>query len=172
MPNGGKKMEKSHELQLVVESVHQVTMDYSKSQTDMIKAGNYDWTNNFGDFPLHGHGQHKVELHLIRFSKNILNSEAVKCMKKHGFKPVKVEYLLAFGAAYPDKQREFVIVALGSDWFDCMGHRVCPFLHCDTKGKRKLDISLDIEGDYDDEPWWEDSLIEWDSSTRFLAMRK
>lgn len=35
-------------------------------------------------------------------------------LDRRGLRPATIEELLAFGAAYPDKQREFSIIALGS----------------------------------------------------------
>ncbi len=45
-----------------------------------------------------------------------------------GLEPAKLEHATAFGATYPDVQREYPIVFPGSSWVDPRGHRCVPCL--------------------------------------------
>jgi hypothetical protein len=65
--------------------------------------------------------------------------------------------LLAFGEKYPDVQREFPVVALGSAWRDSVGNRHVPYL-VRHAGRRLLYL------------YW--LGCEWDSGYRFAAVRK
>ena len=65
-------------------------------------------------FPLHGSGKEQVILAIVRFDHFIPNDLAIQEMTERGLRPATMQELLAFAAAYPDVQKEFPIVALGS----------------------------------------------------------
>jgi hypothetical protein len=73
----------------------------------------------------------------------------------------KIEHLLAFGAKYPDEQRKYPIIALGS-FCSVYGNRVVPELWRDGRqgytDRRNLNLSH----------WY----CEWHESCRFLVVRK
>lgn len=77
-------------------------------------------------------------------------------MRKAGFRPALIEDLLALGAEYPELQKQFPIVALGSVWQDPGGRRRVPYLRWDGGG-RDLDLY-----------WFGD---DWDERWRFAAVR-
>lgn len=52
-------------------------------------------------------------------------------MDKIGLRPRGIEHLLAFGEKYPDIQREFPAVALGSRWQSSGGDWRVPYLDRD-----------------------------------------
>ena len=73
-----------------------------------------------------------------------------------GWKPGKLEHLLAFKEKYPDVQREHLVVALGS--LCIVGdYRYVPIL--ESRGLWR-DLGLND---------WDDG---WDDDCRFLAVRK
>ncbi len=92
-------------------------VDYGMTLEQMIAAGNYDWKNDditAKRFPLSGTGKVGFEPKLFHFDRDISSENAIKEMEKDGFRPAKIEELLAYGAALPEEQRKYPIVALGS----------------------------------------------------------
>ena len=102
-----------------VKEVFHVIVDYRKSLLDMIKAGDYWWYNdsiNADHFPIQGSGQVELDIELINYDQSMESDEVIQALNAHGLRPVTLPELLAFGATYPDVQRDFPIVALGSVW--------------------------------------------------------
>ena len=132
-----------------------VVADYARSVEDGVKAGNYNWSNSAitsSNFPSTRKGTSEVNIHLIHFNKNMNTDQVLSELDKQGLRSAELLELLAFGVAYPEKQREFPIVALGSVW-----HRRVP---CLVRGdsERYLDLR------------WIDSG--WYEIYRFAAVRK
>ena len=149
--------------EIVVSEVRQtfrVLVDYSKSLAEMIQAGNYDWKNNDitqDHFPTKGNGQQEVEVVLFHFGRNISSDDAIAEMERAGYRPARIEELLALGASQPELQKQYPIVGLGSVWRDPSGLRRVPYLFWDDSGRR-LRLHW-LEGD-------------WRESCRFVALRK
>jgi hypothetical protein len=125
----------------------------------MIAAGRYDWKN--GDitakrFPIEGKGTVEFEAVLIHFNRNISSENAKKQIEEAGYEAAKTEHVLSFGANYPEEQRKFPIVALGSV-AGVGGRRHVLFLGRGDSGR-----GLDFD-------WW---FGDWGSDCRFLAVRK
>lgn len=150
-------------LALTVEDIRQqliFTVDYSLSLVEMIEACKYDWycTNiNAVNFPLRfpkGQKKRSLELEgvLFDFGRHIGYGEAIRLMERDGYRPARIEELLAFGAKYPKLQSQFSILALGSVWED---HVACLRKFTDKKA-----IKLEWVENY------------WDRRWRFLAVRK
>jgi hypothetical protein len=142
-------------------NIYPVAIDYGKSIEKMVLAGRYDWKNddiNFKNFPVKGEGTVvNVNLELVHFNKAVSSEDALSFLEANGMRPATVEELLAFGAAYPEIQREFPIICLGSSWVYPGGGRRVPGL--DGGGsERGLNLS------------WFDSG--WDVDCRFLTVRK
>jgi len=74
-------------------------------------------------------------------------------------RPATLPELLAFGAKYPDKQKEFPIMALGSVWIDPDGDRRVHSLGW-VEGERELHLGWDKPG------------YVWGDYCRFLAVSK
>ena len=74
-----------------------------------------------------------------------------------GLCPATLQELCAFGEKYPDIQREFPVVALGSVYVSLYGRRGVPYLGSWGAGRG---LGLFSRGD------------EWCPSDRFLAARK
>src|SRR3989344_871017 len=117
-----------------------ITVDYSQPLAEAIKAGKYDWVNENitrEHFPKTREGKKEVAVALLHFGKAISSDEAFAEIKKQGCRAAVLEELLALGAAQPELQRQFPIIALGSVWSGPGGLRFVPGLGRDD-AKRRL----------------------------------
>jgi hypothetical protein len=128
------------------------------SLREMVEAGHYDWVNDditAERFPIKGSGSVETSFELVHFNRNIESDEAVKEMAKRGLRPADLAELLAFGAAFPEEQRKYPIVELGSV-ARIGGSRYVACLYRDDS-RRSLSLLR-----------WGGS---WDADYRFLAVR-
>lgn len=140
--------------------LYPVTVDYGKTIEEMVSAGNYDRRNgsiNSKNFPIKGKGKTSVNLEPVHLNKVVSSENVLAYLDENGMRPAVVEELLAFGATYPEIQREFPIICLGSSWVDSLGDRSVPCL--DRYGSDRR-LGLD---------WFDDG---WGGCWRFLAVRK
>jgi len=140
--------------------VFKVVVDYTKTLKQMIHAGNYDWVNpdiNEMNFKVEGQGKQEKEIVLFHFGRYISSGDAIAEMAKAGYCPAQIQELLALGAANPELQKQFPIVALGSAWQNPDGNRGVTYLFWSVR-ERDLDLS-----------WFE---FDWDEDYRFAAVRK
>lgn len=143
-----------------VRKTYTVLVDFGVSIEELIRLGKYDWSNSditSAHFSTKCAGKVETKIELIHFGRNISSDDALKELDKMGYRPAEAHELLAFGAKYPDVQREFPIVALGSVWQGLDGHRlvVCLFRY-DAKRFAAL-------------RWLE---LDWLARWRFAAVRK
>ena len=121
-----------------------ITVDYTQSPLDMITSGHYDWrddnipysflinndgTLTDGSFSGSESGQVKLNIKLVHYTRPMESGDILKDLAQRSLRPATLPELLAFGAAYPDVQRQFKVVALGSAV--CLvqnGHRHVPYL--------------------------------------------
>jgi len=134
-------------------------VDYSQTLEEMIAVGRYDWKDDdiiVKRFPIEGKGIVEFEAVLFHFDKNISSECAKKQIEQAGYEVAKIEHILSFGANYPEEQRKFPIVGLGS-----VG-RVdgCRDVPCLSGSGSERDLNLD---------WWDD---DWRAYYRFLGVRK
>ena len=144
----------------VGEIIFPVTVNYDLSLVEMIAVGGYDWRNDdvtANHFPISGNGQVEVNVELVHFNRIMESDDVLEELDKAGLRPGELAELASFGARYPDKQREFPIISLGSVWRDRNGHRRVPGLWGNSGGR---DLDLD---------WFE---RRWDDRYRFAAVRK
>lgn len=161
--NRAKAMTVAHLIMGIIQQTYKVIVDYGLSLAEMIKAGKYGWFNDditAKNFTLEGSGQHEAELVLVHLNRDATTKEVREYLDEQGLAPAKIEHLLAFGAAYPELQREFPIAALGSSFVRGLGGRSCPCLCCRGVGGRGLDLT------------WHDGDSPWGGGWRFLALRK
>lgn len=140
--------------------VFQVIINYSKTFANMIKTGKYDWVNNDitqEHFPITGEGTIELKAELIHFGKTMSTDNVLKELDRRGLRPATLPELLAFGEKYPEKQREFPVVSLGSVWTVSSGNRRIPYLD-ESDSERSLYLN-----------WYD---FDWDDGCRFLAVRK
>ncbi len=143
-------------------NLFRVTVDYSLTLEQMIAAGRYDWKNsdiNQKNFPIppSKRGKEDVVIELKHFNRTMDSDEVIRELDKDGFRPANVFELQAFAETYPEKQREFPIVALGSVWRHWGGSRSVAGL-CGAADRRDLDLRC-----FDSR---------WHSDYRFAAVRK
>lgn len=114
--------------------VFPLTIDYNQTLDEMTAAGQYDWFNDditAERFPITGKGVVTCETKLLHFGCNLTSEEPLRAMKADFWRTPKIEHLLTFGAAYPDEQRKFLIIALIVD--TAHGKIIAPFLYGDDK---------------------------------------
>ncbi|MBU4314955.1 hypothetical protein KJ673_00955 [Patescibacteria group bacterium] len=137
-----------------------VSVDYGKTIEEMVSAGRYDWYDDSitsANFLVVGTGVATIAIELVHLNKVVSSKEALAYMEANGLRPATIEEQLAFGATYPEVQREFPVVGLGSSWVYRNGVRHAPCLY-GYGSYRKLDLY-----------WYDD---DWSESYRFLAVRK
>lgn len=123
-----------------------LTVDYSQSLAEMITAGNYDWKNSVISekyFAVTRELTAKRILLLAKlfcFSYHISSDGVISEMNKNKVRSATLPELLALGANYPELQRQFEIIALGSIFYR-IGGSIVPGLYFDGV-KRKLSIDL------------------------------
>lgn len=136
-----------------------IIVDYSLSLEAMIALGKYDWKNvgiTAERFPIKGNGKHERTAQLIHFNRIISTDDTEKELDKMGLRSGTIEELLAFGATFPEMQRRFSIIALGSV-AGIRGNRNVAFLGRDGS-ERDLDLRWPVSG--------------WHEDCRFLAFPK
>ena len=137
-----------------------VTTGIYKSLEEAIKAGNYDYCNpgiTSEHFSLSGGDEKNVEITLIHRDKleqsQLLIDEFVTSGE---YRNITTEETLALGAQYPELQRKFPIIALGTV-VRIDGYRRALILH-ECSGKRRLILD-----------WSSDT---WVQECRFAFVRK
>ena len=98
-----------------------------------------------------------MEVTLFHFGREIKSEAAISEMDKDGYRPATIKELLALGASYPELQKHFPVVALGSVWRNPDGHLQVPCL--DWHGAGRL-LDLDLLG------------LNWGDKHRFAAVLK
>ncbi|OGH64178.1 MAG: hypothetical protein A2821_04155 [Candidatus Magasanikbacteria bacterium RIFCSPHIGHO2_01_FULL_41_23] len=99
----------------------------------------------------------EYELVLVHLNKVLSTEQVLVELDRCGLEAGNIGQLLAFGEKFPDIQREFPIIALGSVCVSSNGSRCSPYLGRDDR-ERGLDLS------WVDRDWYEDC--------RFVAFRK
>jgi len=127
---------------------------------EAIQAGDYQAVHSeitCKDCPSTRRGQAELEIMLVRFDHRMTSENVVRELEGEGLRAAELPEFLAFGAKYPEVQRKFSVVGLGSVWQDRKGYRNVPCLYTASEG-RYLDLH-----------WWDDG---WYSYSRFAAIRK
>jgi hypothetical protein len=136
-----------------------VVVDYGQTLDEMIAAGHYDWMIDeitSENFPVVGKGKHNFGPQLAHFNRVISSYDVEQELDKLGLRAATHEELLAFGASFPDAQRQFPIVALGS--VALIGTRQGVVRLVGDKAKRVLGLGC--------------RDCDWLPNYRFLAVRK
>lgn len=138
-------------------------VNYDEDFDAMIAAGNYGSHNGYitrSYFPITGKGTAKFEAKLIDLNGNLCSSDVkhriMRTDTERPWEPCKIEHLLAFGKQFPNEQRKYPIVALGT-CVEVDGEPKVPFLYS-VDSKRTLLL----------ERW----NVDWLGNCRFLAVRK
>ncbi len=94
-----------------------LTVEADLAFEDRIKLGNYGWRNSDlteKRFPVTADQVGEWEWKLFHFNRNISSKEAIRLMKEEGYDAGQIGHILAFGEKYPEEQRKFPIIGLGS----------------------------------------------------------
>lgn len=138
----------------------ELAINYDQFLDQMIAVGRYDWTNSditVENFPITGQGQLAVRAELFHFNRVMFSDQVLQELDRAGYRPATIEELLALGGQEPDLQRQFPIVALGSQWRRSRRHWSVPCLG-EWRSLRGLDLF-----------WFESG---WFEVCPFLAVRK
>jgi hypothetical protein len=140
-----------------------LNIDYTKTIEQAVADGKYDWKNsdvttkNF-PVPLKMTGKKvEVSVKLFHFNRDISSEDAISKMDKAGYRPATLMELLALGFLFPELQRQFPIVALGSVWRVANLDLYAPGLFVGGH-KRGLDLRWIVSG--------------WRARYRFLGVHK
>lgn len=147
-------------IEQLAENCYKVLVDYGQTLQQMIANSKYDYANidiNTDNFPTQGSGQQNVVVELVHFRRGMALEAVLKEFESRGLRAATLPELLAFGSTYPEKQREFLIVALGSVWRGRSDDRSVPYLYGDGS-ERKLNLDWDVR--------------RWNDNCRFAAVRK
>ena len=139
-------------------AVYLVPVDYGMSVERLIWLGHYDSVNiniTSQNFPTKRKDKTELTIVLAHFNRLTSDDEVIRELDKVGYRPAEAHELLAFAVKYPDIQRKFSILALGSVWRSSDKY---PFVLClDSYGIRRLKLS---------------SSGTWNEVCRFAAVRK
>ena len=141
-------------------NLYTVAMDYATSIEDLIKQGKYDWSNSditTKNFSTERTNTTDLKIELVHFDRSINSEDAIAELDKMGLRPAEAGELLTFGAKYPNIQKDFPIVTLGSVWRDLFGSRR---VVCLGRGGHERSANLGWFGG------------DWNDSYRFAATRK
>jgi len=142
------------------EAIHAVEFNYDEAVENKVVSGKYDWSNSdiaSDHFPTRRTGVISSNIKLFHFNRYISSEDATREMDKAGYRPAEACELLDFGAKYPDVQREFPVIALGSVWQSPDGdRRVVCLSRCGVRRRAYLS-------------WFGDG---WVGACRFAAVRK
>ncbi|MCB9802925.1 hypothetical protein H6761_02825 [Candidatus Nomurabacteria bacterium] len=109
-----------------------VTGDISEN----VRFGNYDWSNSdINDRNFQADERHQCEIIFKHFDKSMSTDAVLKALDAEGLRPATMSELLALGIEYPELQRQFPIVALGSVWQSLSGHRYVGYLNGLVSGR-------------------------------------
>lgn len=128
-----------------------------KTIEQLVKASKYDYANSNitqSNFPLESV---HPEVEIVKIGKYLTTEEVLAELSKQGFSPATMTDLLHFGIQYPDEQRKYPIVALGSVWARPIGNPNVGYLYGNSDNRR-----LDLD-------WFN---AQWGADYRFLAVRK
>jgi hypothetical protein len=141
---------------------YKVVVDYSKSLVEMIKLGNYGLVDDnikFKNFSIQGVGRDEEDLVLVYLGRDATTKEVLEHLVSLGLEAAAIEHLLAFGAKYPDVQRKFPVICLGSSFVNDRGNRLVPCLLGHDSSRL-----LSLDNNRDDR--------RWAAPCRFLAVHK
>ena len=141
--------------------LYPVRINYKLTLSQMIALGNYKIVDSdilAENFPLINSGQTDVDLAVFLFDRRISTAEITIQMGLENCDPAKIEHLLAYGAKYPEMQKQFPISALCSVWRISINLYMVPTLDVSSCNWRSLKL------DY--------ANYTWDEGRGFLAVAR
>ena len=101
---------------------------------------------------------HEIDCEYVYPRRETTSQEVISLMVEDGLRPATDEELVDFSKKFPNEQKKFRIVALGSTCKWLFGNSGVACLSMDPDRKRRFEIMAEIGG--------------WDISCRFLAVRE
>lgn len=136
-----------------------LTIEPDLAFEDRITRGNYGWRNSDlteKRFPVTAEQVGDWEWKLFHFDRDISSEEDIRLMKEDGYDAGQIGHILTFGEKYPEEQRKYPIIGLGSVARVSLRRRV-PGLWV---GDGRRELGLD---------WFGNA---WGRSYRFLGVRR
>ena len=102
-----------------LENVFPVTVNYDLSVESLVAQGQNDLCNDditSKHFQTMRKGEVTCNFKLVHFNQVLTSDEVLKALANRGLRPAELHELLSFGIRYPEEQRKYCIVALGSVW--------------------------------------------------------
>jgi hypothetical protein len=99
----------------MIQQVRTVPPELSFEQR--IDRGHYGWRNielTEERFPVTPDQYGERALKLFHFARCVSSAEAVRLIRNEGFEPARAGDILVFGEHFPENQRRFPIIGLGS----------------------------------------------------------
>ena len=131
-----------------------LSVDYARTFSDMVKAGQYDYINTYiteKNFPIERPDNIKsvnhIQVALVCLNKMINTDAVLLHIFESNMRPARIEELLAFGEKYPKIQQDVAIFSLySSDFLRYI--KTVPFLYRDVSG-RTLEVGF-FESDWNE----------------------
>lgn len=148
-----------------------VMVDYRKPLVEMITDGKYDVVHPFithntthGKYPIFKLRRDdltkaQAKLELVSIKEPITGEQLLAEFQRQGLRPANFTELLAFGATYPEKQREFQVFALDRN----LDTGRAEFLWGSISGRRGIGYSYNFTDWYGGDPY---------GDIRYLAVRE
>lgn len=121
-----------------------IFMDPAKTHEQLIVEGNYNFVHesvssrNFPQKNILIRENVMLMIRLFLFQNETSSLEAEMIIKSNGCQSANLDTLILFGNKYPNMQRNFLLTALGSVWFET-DYRYCPILKS-INGQRQIDL--------------------------------
>jgi len=116
----------------------EIVVNYHESVNLLLERGKYDWIHGVIGYKFftakHEKYWYKLSIELVYFGYETIVSgdEARRKIVEIGYRPAELHDLLAFGAKYPETQRSFPIISLGS-YVELNAHHVPCLIGNDSK---------------------------------------
>lgn len=142
-----------------VETDQFLTVEPELAFEDRIKRGNYSWRNSNltqKRFPVTAEQVGDWEWELFHSDRDMSSEKVIRLMKENGYDAGQIGHILTFGEKYPEEQRKYPIIGLGSV-IRVVLNRGFPGLWSD-RGERKLSLRFLVD--------------DWPRYYRFLGVRR
>lgn len=137
-------------MEMAVDAVCSLKIDGTKSLGQMVAAGNFDDISHFiaEGFSEPQRGQRSVVVKIVQITKPVISTNYVlQVLRVNRLRPIDIKELLELGAQYPDLQRRYRIVGLGSKRCSVGTTYSSPMLYC-YRSCRKLGLfNFSLYGD-------------------------
>ena len=99
--------------------VFPLSVNYDLPLVEAIEFGRYQGVHTSitsQNFPSKKRGQAWLEIILVQYDRRMTSEGVLSELDKEGLRAAELPEFLAFGAEYPEVQRRFCVIGLGSAW--------------------------------------------------------